>query len=150
MSRLLKCGVDARATEFDMMPHGFMSIYWVKDRTMNEAKDCIAKSIEIMGALMKEVEGKSNEKESGEDDDDLGKVFEKGKWDGKNRPGSNRSHMTIFSVFGITFIYEEKCTQFSLFWAYQYNKFIKYFLFNTSKVIIMKKDFSIKQSNLVT
>lgn len=59
LSRLLKNGVDARATEMDMMPHGYLSIYWVKDRTMNEAKDCIVKSVEILRSLMKDCEQKN-------------------------------------------------------------------------------------------
>ena len=41
MHRLLQNKVDVRATEMAMMPHGYLSIYWVKNQTMNEALDCI-------------------------------------------------------------------------------------------------------------
>ena len=46
--------MDARATEFEMMPHGFMMIYWIKDKSMNEAKECVKRSTGIVGELIYE------------------------------------------------------------------------------------------------
>jgi acetyl esterase/lipase len=51
IDRLLSNGVDARITEMEMMPHGFLN-YNMKFSKMNEALPAIMKSVEILKSLI--------------------------------------------------------------------------------------------------
>ena len=53
--RLLKNKVDAKAIELELMPHGFLSLYFPANKGMNEALPCIMHVSDVMKKMLAEI-----------------------------------------------------------------------------------------------